>query len=132
MCIGWRSCDGETYLENAVAMFVCCSEPPSIVGSCRIDMQSYRRTLNTLASTSVALTSTKQPSNLVANVQLPEIVSAGLQALGLPPTTDPNSVIMDYRLIRWVDDPLQFADNGNDAAVASQVVTVDLVNSCTG
>ena len=95
-------------------------------------MQSYRRTLNPLASTSVALTSTKQPSNLVANVQLPEIVSAGLQALGLPPTTDPNSVIMDYRLIRWVDDPLQFADNGNDAAVASQVVTVDLVNSCTG
>ena len=107
------------------------NEGPSSLSSCRIDMKSYRRTLNTLSSTSVVIDSTKAPGNLVANVRLPNLVEAGRVALGLPANTDPNDVRVDFRVVRWVDDPLSFADQGKAAVVASQVLTVDFVDSCT-
>lgn len=106
-------------------------EGPSSLSSCRIDMKSYRRTLNTLSSTRIAIEPTKAPANLVANVRLPDLVEAGRTALGLPANADPNDVTVDLRVVRWVDDPLSFADQGKAAVVASQVITVDFVDSCT-
>merc|ERR1719163_66324 len=94
--------------------------------SCRIDVMLEVKTLAALASSTLSVPASKEAGNLVASVKLPADIA---NVPGLLNGTTANEATLRYRVVRWLDDPFQFASLGNPAAVASQVLSVDFLNN---